>query len=99
MAAYIIAEIAVTDTDGYETYKALAGASVAAHGGTYLARGGHVESLEGEPAAARVVILEFPDLESARAFYTSEDYRAAIAVRHATASSRLFIVEGRQAAG
>jgi uncharacterized protein (DUF1330 family) len=94
MAAYVIAEVSVTDPEGYEQYKPLAGASVVANGGTYEVRGGAVESLEGEPVSGRIVILRFDSLEAARNWYHSEDYQAALPLRNAAAQSRVFIVEG-----
>jgi uncharacterized protein (DUF1330 family) len=94
MAAYVIAEVSVTDPEEYEQYKPLAGASVAANGGTYEVRGGVVESLEGEPVSGRIVILRFDSLEAARNWYHSEDYQAALPLRNAAARSRVFIVEG-----
>jgi uncharacterized protein (DUF1330 family) len=94
MAAYVIAEVSVTDPDVYEQYKPLAGASVAAHGGTYEVRGGAIEPLEGDAPAGRIVILRFEDVEAARGWYGSDDYRAALPLRQAAAHSRVFIVEG-----
>lgn len=94
MAAYVIAEVSVTDPEGYEQYKPLAGASVVAGGGTYEVRGGAVESLEGEPVSGRIVILRFDSLEAARNWYHSDDYQAALPLRNAAARSRVFIVEG-----
>ena len=94
MTAYVIAEVSITDEEGYEQYKPLAGASVVANGGTYEVRGGVVESLEGEPVMGRIVILRFDDLEAARNWYNSDDYQAARPLRHAAAQSRVFIVEG-----
>lgn len=48
MAAYVIANIKVTDPAGYEGYKKLAGAAIEACGGRYLLRGGKTDVLEGE---------------------------------------------------
>jgi uncharacterized protein (DUF1330 family) len=94
MAAYLIAEISVTDVDGYEEYKRLAEASVSAYGGSYIVRGGEVDSLEGDAVEGRVIVLEFPDLHTARRWYRSDEYQAALPLRTATARSRLFFVAG-----
>jgi uncharacterized protein (DUF1330 family) len=94
MAAYVIVEVSITDEEGYEQYKPLASSSIAAHGGSYKARGGATESLEGDAVAGRVVVLEFPDLERARGWYHSEEYRDATKLRQAAAQSRIFIVDG-----
>jgi uncharacterized protein (DUF1330 family) len=99
MAAYVIAELTVFDPEGYEPYKRLAEQSIAAFGGTYLVRGGIVDSIEGDPVSGRVVVVEFPDLETARSWYASEEYSAALPVRQATATTRLFIVQGYDSTG
>jgi uncharacterized protein (DUF1330 family) len=95
MVAYLISEIDVTDAAAYEPYKKAAGESIAKHGGKYVVRGGKTLSLEGA-APKRIIVLEFPSMEAAQAFHESPDYQAAIPLRKkASASSRLFIVEGR----
>ena len=96
MAAYVIAEVSVTDPDVYENYKPLAGASVVASGGSYEVRGGTVESLEGEPVTGRIVVLRFDSMEQARDWYKGDDYQAARPLRQAAAQSRVFLVEGAE---
>ena len=92
--AYVICDIDVTDPDAYEAYKALAGPSVAAHGGTYLVRGGATEVLEGDRTPNRVVVIEFPDGEAARGWWDSPDYREARAIRAPAATASVIVVEG-----
>ena len=94
MAAYIVARITVTDADQYENYKAAAPAAIAKYGGSYLARGGAIETLEGDDETRRVVILEFPDMDAARRFYNSPEYTAARAKRADAATGQFVIVEG-----
>ncbi len=93
MTVYVIYEGVVTDPEQYERYKTAAAASVTAAGGRYLARGGEVESLEGaEPA--RVVILEFPDLAMASAWYHGDQYSKARVLREHACDARMFVVDG-----
>ena len=94
MTAYIIARVNVTDSEKYEDYKALAPAAIAAHGGRYLVRGGHMKVLEGEPESRRVVVLEFPTLEAAEKFYHSAEYEAAKEKRRGAAELQLVLMEG-----
>jgi uncharacterized protein (DUF1330 family) len=94
MAAYLIARVNVTNAEKYENYKALAPAAIAKYGGKYLARGGAMETLEGDSEDRRVVILEFPDMDTARAFYSSPEYAAAKAERAGAADGQFLIVEG-----
>ena len=94
MAAYIIVEINVKDAETYERYKQLAPPSIAAHGGRYLIRGGKVETLEGAWQPKRFVMLEFPSAEQARAWWASPEYAPAKALRQASASTEMILVEG-----
>ena len=94
MKAYVLAEIEVEDPERYEKYKALAPPAIAAHGGRYLARGGRTELLEGDRAPKRTVILEFPTVEQAKAWWASIDYADAKALRQASARTHMLIVEG-----
>jgi uncharacterized protein (DUF1330 family) len=93
VTAYVVYEAVVTDAAQYERYKTAAAPSVAAAGGRYIARGGDVESFEGaEPA--RVVIIEFPDLPAAIAWYRGEQYTEARALRGRACDARMFVVDG-----
>ncbi len=93
-AAYVVVEVDVHDPEAYVPYVAGASASVAASGGRYLARGGRTQELEGEPPRSRVVVLGFPDFESALAWYHSDGYQSVAPIRHGAAVSRMFVVEG-----
>ena len=94
MAAYIIAEVEVHDADRYETYKQMVPPSLTAYGGRFIVRGGEAETLEGGWSPKRLVILEFPSVERAKAWWSSEEYAEAKALRQATAHSRLLVVAG-----
>ena len=94
MAAYIAVQIDIHDPAAYQRYKELAPASIAAHGGRYLARGGRTETLEGTWSPPRFVILEFPTLDRARAWWASPEYAPAKALRQACASAEMLLVEG-----
>ena len=94
MSAYVIVDIDVHDPAGYERYKELAPAGIAAYGGKYLARGGRTEVLEGAWAPRRLVVLEFDSVERARTWIDSEEYREARQLRHQTARTSMVVVEG-----
>lgn len=94
MAAYLIANVDVTDAAAYEEYRRRVPAAIAAHGGRYLARGGATTVLEGDLKAHRIVILEFPDMARLQAFYHSPDYQPLAALRQQHARSSLLAVEG-----
>ena len=94
-AAYVIADVDVSDPVRYEAYKALTPGAVAAAGGRFVVRGGRHETLEGHWVPGRVVVIEFPSYEAAKAFYDSPPYVAARAAREgATRRFNMVIVEG-----
>ncbi len=94
MAAYVIAHIDVKDPVRYEDYKKMSPVSIGKFGGRFIARGGAVEVLEGAWEPKRLVLLEFPSAEAAREWYASEDYAPAKALRQATSTGDLVMVEG-----
>ncbi|EDP64990.1 D-fructose-6-phosphate amidotransferase [alpha proteobacterium BAL199] len=94
--AYIVAQVDVKDAAAYEEYRAQVPATISQYGGEYLARGGQVEVLEGEPPLGRVVILRFASLEQAKAWYHSPEYAGPLAIRHRAAVSRSMLVEGME---
>jgi uncharacterized protein (DUF1330 family) len=93
MPAYIIAEVTVTDPTGYEAYRPLAGASIAQYGGKFVVRGGKAELIEGSPEPARVVVIEFADIDAAKRWYNSPEYQEALKIRLANSIGRVLLVE------
>jgi len=94
MAAYVIAEVNVTDAKLYEDYKKLVPATVEKYGGRFAVRGGTVDSKEGGWKPARIVVLEFPSMEKARAWYDSPEYAPALALRLKAGNAKLILVDG-----
>ena len=94
MSAYVIARIQVTDPTQYEEYKKLSPGAVAAFGGEFIVRGGESETLEGPDETRRLVVVRFESMDEARAFYHSEQYRAARAQREGAAEAQFVLVDG-----
>ena len=94
MAAFVIANVTIEDPVRYEDYKRLVPATLVPFGGRFVARGGHIEVLEGDWHPSRLVILEFPSVERARAWWNSSAYSEAKALRQATSTGTLLILEG-----
>jgi uncharacterized protein (DUF1330 family) len=94
MPAYIVVEVEVEDPARYEDYKKMVPSSLAAYGGRFLVRGGKVENLEGDWAPKRFVMVEFPSVDQAKAWWSSPEYAEAKALRQATAKTQMIVVEG-----
>lgn len=96
MPAYFICTMTVHDPETYRKYTALTPATLARHGGRFLTRGDPVETVEGGPAfAERMVILEFPDRQTALAWYNDADYQSASEFRRLASKGRMILQEGR----
>jgi uncharacterized protein (DUF1330 family) len=94
MPAYVIADITVTDPDRYAEYRAQVPATVSKHGGRFIVRGAAHERLEGDWQPGRLVVIEFPDVAAARAWYASQEYRPLIALRRSASAGSVLLVEG-----
>ncbi|HEX8039417.1 MAG TPA: DUF1330 domain-containing protein [Chryseosolibacter sp.] len=94
MKAYIIVDVKITDPARYEDYKKLTPGSLVPYEGRFIARGGRTETLEGTWKPGRVVILEFPSLEKAKAWWSSEGYAPAKALRQSASITEMIVVEG-----
>ena len=92
--AYFLVQSDVTNPTQYAEYAKLTPAVVEKFGGTFLTRGGQSATLEGRPAPARVVVIEFPSYERAQAFYKSDEYQKVKKVREGAATLQVVIVEG-----
>ena len=93
MSAYVIAMIDVSDQENYEKYAAAAPAATAKFGGKAIARGANAATLEGDFSPGRIVVLEFPTVEDAKAWYDSPEYQEARNFRLGAADFRMLLVD------
>ena len=96
MKAYIIVDVKITDEARYAEYKKLTPGSLVPYDGKFLVMGGQTQTLEGDWEPGRIVILEFPSMEKARAWWSSDGYAPAKALRQSASITRMIAVEGAQ---
>ncbi|MCP4327679.1 MAG: DUF1330 domain-containing protein [Alphaproteobacteria bacterium] len=94
MAGYIIVQVDIKDPETYDTYRKQVLPTIEAHGGQFLARGGALEILEGEWPWPRVVVIQFPSVEAAKAWYHSDAYQPLAAMRQSASVGNMIVVEG-----
>ncbi len=94
MAAYLIADVSVSDDSTYENYRRQVPAIIAAYGGRYIVRGGAAELLEGTRSPNRTVVLEFATQDALKAFWESPEYSPMRALRESCATSNIIAVTG-----
>ncbi|USG60566.1 DUF1330 domain-containing protein [Sneathiella marina] len=91
--AYWIVRVSVTNEANYPEYVAAAKPAFEKYKAKFLVRGGKYEVREGAHRA-RNVVVEFADIETARACYDSPEYQRAKVIRNANADADFIIIEG-----
>jgi uncharacterized protein (DUF1330 family) len=95
MTAYLIVDTKIENAEEYEAYKVKARPIAESYGGVYRVRGGEMDVLETDLwTPTRMVIIEFPDMDSARAFANSPEYQPVKEIRRSNAACTLAILEG-----
>lgn len=92
---YVILTEDIKDPDGMVEYMKLAAPTFGqVEGIKVLAVDQTPEQIEGEWHGTQTVVLEFPSVEAAKAWYFSEDYQKAKALRQAAADCNAAILTG-----
>lgn len=95
MAAYLVVDSLLTDPERYEQYKLKAKPLVERHGGEYLARGGQTTIKEADLwSPTRMVLIRFPSVAHAEAFYNSAEYQQVLGISKESAQRTVFVLEG-----
>jgi uncharacterized protein (DUF1330 family) len=90
---YWIANVDITDPEGYKGYVAANAQPLRKYGGRFLIRGGKSESVEGK-LRSRIVVIEFRDFATAIECYRSPEYQKARQLRLDKSDADLVIIEG-----
>jgi uncharacterized protein (DUF1330 family) len=97
MPAYIIASVtAAWDQEALQEYRRRNTETVTSRGGRFLVRGGEHEVLEGEWDTKRLVVIEFPDGDTAREWFGSDDYAPLKELRRSASTTQILVVDGVQ---
>lgn len=96
MPAYVVSMMSISDADTYKKYTDRTPPIVEKYGGKFLARGGEVLTVEGEPYKDRMVILEFPSKQHILDWFADPEYQEAMVFRHASSEARILVMEGNE---
>ncbi len=95
MSAYLLGAVDIHDRDGYAAYQQAAAAALAPYPVEFLAVDPTPVMLEGDQPAGHLFVIRFASMADARAFYDSDAYRRARALRHdAAATLHLMLLRG-----
>ena len=92
---YLVVDVKIDDVEAYGKYKEKVKPLIERYGGEYLSRGGEINVLENELwEPTRMVLVKFPDKESAMNWYNCAEYQALKKIRIDSATSTSIIIEG-----
>jgi uncharacterized protein (DUF1330 family) len=91
---YVVAEVEVSDTAAFAKYAQAVPGTLAPFNGQYVVRAGKITPVEGDAPKERFIVIGFDSVEKAKAWEDSPAYEAIKPIRHASAHSRVFIIEG-----
>ena len=94
MAAYLIAEVTVTNSEQMAQYREWSSRAIAEHGAEIIIRGSDIQTLEGDWRPDRIVVLKFADCAAVKAYYDSATYVQARKVREGAGTIRILAVQG-----
>lgn len=94
MPAYMLIRVEVDDPVQLKAYQAATPPIVEKYRGKFIVRGGASVTLEGPDETRRLVIIEFPALSDAEAFYRSPEYAEARKLREGIGSFEFVAVDG-----
>ena len=93
MTALLVARFDVKNAEKMEAYASAAGPTVSAHGGEFVAMGQNVGALVGEDDKQGVAMVRFPDVLSAKTWFSSPGYMACKSLREAAADMQFTLYE------
>ena len=94
MPGYVIAQINMTNKEGFKVYAEQVPETIKKFGGKYVVRAGEYTSMEGKWDYTRNVIIEFPTYEKALEWYNSEEYKPIKQIRLDNSVSNGIIIKG-----
>lgn len=94
MSAYMVIRIEAKDPALLKDYQAATPAIIEKFNGRFIARGGEIMTFEGPVETRRIVLIEFPGLSDAEAFYRSPEYSEARKLRESVSTAEFIAVDG-----
>jgi len=91
---YLLVEINVKDPEGFQEYAEQATRTVEQYGGEFIVLGGKTKTNKGPDPNGAFVVIKFDSVSAADKWLRSPEYSAVKGIRHRTADSRQYLVEG-----
>jgi len=95
MSAYFIGNLTIEDEEMMKKYSEAIGDMVIRWGGEYLAVDDNPTIVEGKWEYSKVVLIRFPDEETMKNWYFSEEYKYALSLRLKAAKCDTIMIKGK----
>jgi uncharacterized protein (DUF1330 family) len=92
--AYLVVELNVKDQEGFLEYAEKAARTVSQYGGSFIVLAREAKTIEGADPDGVVTIIKFDSVVGAQKWLDSKEYSDVKGIRHATADTRKYLVEG-----
>ena len=96
MSVYLIVNASVTNADSLTAYLSAVGETLENRDIDVLVSTRAAETIEGEPAGPRVVVMRFPDRDTFREWYDSAEYQAIVGLRLEGTDGFAVLADGRE---
>jgi len=94
MSAFLICDVQVKNREKLMEYLKLSEHTLAPFGGKFHAQAGTTETLEGEWQPKVIILAEFPSMEKAKEWYSSDEYAKALKVKPEAIDRNMILTEG-----
>ena len=94
MNAYLVLDISIHDFETFNEYIQKIPKFIEKHLGRYIVQGEVPTVMEGDWKPERLVVIEFPSSENAKAFLKDPDAQSLFEIRHKSTTSKLVLVDG-----
>ena len=93
MSVFCIGNIDIRDFENYRDsgYLENAARTITEYGGRYRDRGGQTTIIEDQPLLHRLVVIEFPSMESFESWYSSDAYAPWKKIRQEVSDTDFFL--------
>ena len=95
MSVYLVVNDSVTNADSLSAYFAAVGDTLEGRDIDVLVSTSAAETVEGEPAGPRVVVMRFPDRDAFHDWYDSAEYQAIVGLRLNATDGFAVLADGR----
>ena len=94
MSVFLVCDVTVKDRGALREYLKLSEHTLAPYSGKFHVQAGDLTVIEGDWNPTVIIIAEFPSVDMANAWYSSDEYAAALKVKSRAMDRNMILVKG-----